>query len=163
MSSELSFYLNVSGAISEIDCIEISHPTWTKPFLYTSFDEDGISLKHEDGTTHFYEYQDMQIEGSGVTNDLDQVLKITINDYDDTLIKAYENIQDREPVSVRRRTYRDDDLSEPMRVIQTLDAVSMSKNAKGQVTFDAQAVELNSVKTGDTYSLERFPMLRGTL
>ncbi|TCM62296.1 hypothetical protein EC844_12524 [Acinetobacter calcoaceticus] len=163
MSDLLSFYLNVSGRVCEVDCIEISHPSWPKPFRYTTYDEDGISLQHEDSTTHFYEFQDMSIESGGVKSDLDQELKLTINDYDDTLIEAYENITDRVPVSVKRRIYRDDILTEPMQIIETLNAVSMTKNSTGQVTFEAIAQELNSVKTGDTYSIERFPMLRGTL
>lgn len=161
MSDDWSFYLNVSGAVSEINCVEISHPNFK--FFFQSFDEDDIRIKHEDGTEHTYEYLPMQIDRSNVSNDLEQAVKMTIADHDDTLINAYESLIDSVPVLFKQRTYRDDNLSFPILIIQTLHITSMSKDSKGSVTFDAKAQELNSVKTGDVYSFERFPMLKGVI
>lgn len=161
MSSYTSFYLNVSGAVKEISCIEVTHPNFS--FYLQSFDEDGFHVIHEDGKKVFYEYLPMQIDRSNVSNDLDQVIKMTINDFDDRIIAAYSNIKDKKPVLFQQRVYRDDNLDSPMITIQTLHITSMSKDSKGNVTFEAKAPELNSVKTGDTYTFERFPMLRGTL
>lgn len=161
MSDYASFYLNVSGAVKEINCVEITHPSFS--FFLQSFDEDGFHVIHEDGQKVFYEYLPMQIDRSNVNNDLDQVVKMTINDFDDRLIEAYNNIQDKKPVLFQQRTYRDDNLDSPLITIQTLHVTSMSKDGEGNVTFEAKAQELNSVRTGDAYSFERFPMLRGTL
>lgn len=159
--SYTSFYLNVAGSVSPIDCVQISHPTFE--FLFQSFDEDGVAVTHENGTRAHYEYMPMKIDGMNVNSDLDQVVKMTINDFDDRLIHAYESLTDYDPVLFKRRIYRDDNLGRPMVTIQSLHIVSMSKDSKGNVTFEAKAPELNNNKTGDDYSFERFLMLRATL
>ncbi len=159
--SYTSFYLNAAGSVSPIDCVQISHPTFE--FFFQSFDEDGFTITHEDSARLHYEYMPMQIDGMNVNSDLDQVVKMTINDFDDRLIRAYEGLTDYEPVIFKRRIYRDDNLDYPMITIQALHIVSMSKDSKGNVTFEAKAPELNNNKTGDVYSFERFQMLRATL
>lgn len=161
MSDYTSFYLNASGAIAEVNCIEITHPTFS--FYLQSFDDEGFHVVHEDGQKTFYEYLPMQIDRSNVNNDLDQIVKMTIHDFDDRLIDAYKNLPDKKPVIFKQRIYRDDNFQSPMIVIQTLHITSMSNDSKGNVTFEAKAPELNSVKTGDVYSFEQFPLLRGTL
>ncbi|MDQ8953475.1 hypothetical protein RFH42_10940 [Acinetobacter rudis] len=161
MSDYTSFYLNASGAVAEVSCIEIVHPTFN--FYLQSFDDDGFHVVHENGKKVFYEYLPMRVDRSNVNNDLDQVVKMTINDFDDRLIEAYNNILDKKPVQFKQRIYRDDNLDSPMIVIQTLHITSMSKDSRGNITFEAKAPELNNVKTGDVYSFEQFPLLRGTL
>lgn len=161
MSDYTSFYLNASGSVAEVSCIEITHPTFN--FYLQSFDDDGFHVVHENGQKVFYEYLPMRVDRSNVNNDLDQVVKMTINDFDDRLIEAYSNILDKKPVQFKQRIYRDDNLDSPMVVIQTLHITSMSKDSKGNITFEAKAPELNNVKTGDVYSFEQFPLLRGTL
>lgn len=163
MTDYVSFFLNAQGGIVSLDCIEIAHSSFPKVFRYVRNDTSGITVKHEDGFDYFYEFQQMEIGRKNITNDLDQVFSITLADYDDALIQAYANLTDNIPPTFKYRIYRDDDLSGPMQIIQTLDIVSMNKDGTGLVTFDAQAPELNSVRTGDSYSMERFPMLRGTL
>ncbi|AOA58238.1 DUF1833 family protein [Acinetobacter larvae] len=161
MSEYTSFYLNAPGTVAEVNCIEIKHPTFS--FFLQSYDEDTFAVTHENGQRQFYVYLPMQIDRSNVNNDLEQVVKMTINDFDDRLIEAYNNIQDKRPVEFRQRIYRDNNLDSPMIVLQTLHVTSMSKDSKGNVTFEAKAPELNSVRTGDTYTFERFPMLRYTI
>lgn len=156
--SYTSFFLNAAGSAAPIDCIHISHPTFE--FFFQSFDEDGFTITHEDGARAGYEYMPMQIDGMNVNSDLDQIVKMTINDFDDQLIRKYESLTDNDPVLFRRRIYRDDNLDYPMITIQVLHIVSMSKDSKGNVTFEAKAPELNSNKTGKTYTNEDFPMMR---
>lgn len=163
MTDYVSFFLNAQGGVIQLDCIEIAHSSFPDVFRYVRNDTSGITVKHEDGLDYFYEFQQMEIGRNNITNDLDQVFSITLADYDDALIQAYANLTDNVPPTFKYRVYRDDDLTTPMLIIQTLDIVSMNKDSTGLVTFDAQAPELNSVRTGDAYSLERFPMLRGTL
>lgn len=163
MSNYTSFFLNAKGGLINLECIEISHSSFVKPFRYVRNDTSGITVTHEDGLEYEYEYQVLEIQRTNVTNDIDQVMNITFADVDDTFTKALQNISTTERPIFKYRSYRDDDLTEPMVVIQTLEITSMSKDAKGYITFEAKAPELNSVKTGDTYTLDRFPLLRGTL
>lgn len=158
----IEFFLNASGALYEIDCLEISHPNFGIPFRYTMGSKNGLVVGHESGGSYQYQYQLMGITAQTVRNDLDQKLDATIVDYDDALIDAIENIQDG-AVQVALRKYRSDDLSSPVHTIKTLEARKISKDSEGKVTFAAEAPSLNSVGTGELYDLVRFAMLRDGL
>lgn len=161
-----SFFLNSNGGVVPLECVEVDHPDFIEPFRYVKNDTEGVTVKHEsNGDDIHYEYQPMSIQRSTVTNDLDQKLALTIADVEDHLIKSVIGIRDSEnwsvKPSVKWRLYRDDDLSAPMISLQTLEVAALSKDATGNCTFDAQAPELNSVKTGETYDIDRFKLLRG--
>lgn len=166
MPDYTSFFLNSNGGVVPIECVEITHPDFSEPFRYVKNDTEGVTVKYEPmGENIHYEYQPMSIQRSTVTNDLDQKLAITIGDVDDVLISSVVAARLGSNWSVRPqvkwRLYRDDDLSSPMISLQTLEVASLSKDATGNCTFDAQAPELNSVKTGEIYDIGRFKLLRG--
>ena len=160
MTDYTAFFLNNSGGVVQLECLEISHPSFTKVFRYTRNDEDGIQIGD-----NFYQYQPMSIKRSNVTNDLEQKLSITLADMEDELMNAIENIRSSSSSRVKPKIvfkiYRDDDLSAPMIEMQTLEIPTISKDSTGLVTFDAQAPELNAVKTGRLYTFEDYPLLRG--
>ena len=161
MSDYTSFYLNCVGDVTDVNCIEIEHPTFK--FNLQSYDEDGFSVQHETGQSQIYRYQPMQIDRPTINSDLDQIVKMTIFSDNDELIEAYKNISDAQPVLFRQRIYRSDNFNYPMITIQTLHITGMNADSDGFVTFEAKAPELNSVKTGDAYTFERFPMLKATI
>ena len=66
MTDYTAFFLNNSGGVVQLECLEISHPSFTKVFRYTRNDEDGIQIGD-----NFYQYQPMSIKRTNVTNDLD--------------------------------------------------------------------------------------------
>ena len=168
MPDYTSFFLNSSSGVVPMECVEISHPDFIEPFRYVKNDTEGVTVKHTPtGSNIHYDYQPMSIQRSTVTNDLDQKLALTIADVEDHLIDSVLSARlgdnwNQRP-QVKWRLYRDDDLSSPMVELQTLEVAALSKDDSGNCTFDAQAPELNSVKTGETYSLERFPLLRGMI
>ena len=163
MSQYTSFFLTAKGGLIYLECIEINHSSFAQPFRFVRNDTSGVTVKHEDGTSHFYQYQELDIQRSNVSNDLDQVMNINFADTNDEFIDAIKAINNSERPSYKYRAYRDDDLTAPMHTVQTLEISSMSNDASGFVTFEAKAPELNSVKTGEIYTLDRFPLLRGTL
>ena len=160
MTDYTAFFLNNSGGVVQLECLEISHPSFTKVFRYTRNDEDGVQIGN-----NFYQYQPMSIKRTTVTNDLDQKLQVTLADMEDELMDAIKNIRNsaypRIKPKINFKIYRDDDLSAPMVEMQTLEAPTISKDSTGLVTFDAQAPELNSVKTGKLYTFEDYPLLKG--
>ena len=163
MSQYTSFFLNAKGGLIYLECIEIDHSTFAQAFRFVRNDTSGITVKHEDGLDYFYQYQVLEIQRSNVTNDLDQIMNINFFDTNDEFMDAIESISTNERPTYKYRAYRDDDLTYPMQLIQTLEIASASKDNSGVVTFEARAPELNAVKTGDVCTLERFQMLRGTL
>lgn len=163
MSQYTSFFLNAKGGLIYLECIEIDHSTFAQPFRFVRNDTSGITVKHEDGLDYFYQYQVLEIQRSNVTNDLDQIMNINFFDTNDEFMDAIESIENNERPTFKYRAYRDDDLTFPMQLIQTLEITSASKDSSGVVTFEARAPELNAVKTGSTYNFEDFPSLRGVL
>lgn len=159
MTDYTAFFLNNSDVI-QLECLEISHPSFPKVFRYLRNDEDGMIIG---GLS--YKYQPMSIKRSNVTNDLEQTLSITLADMEDELMDAINNIRSSSSPRVKPKIvfkiYRDDDLSKPMVEMQTLEIPTISKDSTGLVTFDAQAPELNAVKTGRLYTFEDYPLLRG--
>lgn len=167
MSDYVAFFLNTQSSVIALDCIEISHPSFASTLYFVRNVPDGIVLIHEDNLSHYYTYQPMKIDRSNVSNDLEQTMQITLADLDDSFINAIKNIRHsaypRVKPKIKYRLYRDDDLSSPVMSLQTLEIANVSKDKSGNVSFEAKAPELNSVKTGKTYGVEDFPMLRGTL
>jgi hypothetical protein len=160
MTDYTAFFLNNSGGVVQLECLEITHPSFEHPFCYIRNDTSGVQIGGQ-----FYQYQPMSIKRSNVTNDLDQQLSITLADMQDELMDALENI-DNTPFEnvrpqVKSKIYRDDDLSSPMIEMQMLEVDAVSKDSTGLVTFDAKAAELNSVRTGRLYTFEDYPLLRG--
>lgn len=160
MTDYVGFFLNGGGDVMQLECVEISHPSFTDTFRYVKNDTDGLIA----GGT-FYQYQPMSIERNNVSNDLDQTMSITIADMQDELSLAVRAIQKSAYPTTRPsivyKIFRSDELDAPMLTLQTLEAKTISKNSEGLVTFEAQAPELNSVKTGVQYTLENAPLLRG--
>ncbi len=159
MADYTSFYLNASSGVVPLECIEISHPSFSKVFRYVKNDSDGILAEGQN-----YVYQPMSIKRNNVSNDLEQTLSLTIADMDDELALAVSAIRESIYPTVKPeckfKLFRDDDLTSPMTQLQTLEIPTISKDSSGLVTFDAQAPQLNSVKTGRTYSIEDYPLLR---
>lgn len=159
MADYTSFYLNASSGVVPLECIEISHPSFSKVFRYVKNDSDGIVAEGQN-----YVYQPMSIKRNNVSNDLEQKLSLTIADMDDELALAVlairESIYSTVKPECKFKLFRDDDLTAPMTQLQTLEIPTISKDSSGLVTFDAQAPQLNSAKTGRTYSIEDYPLLR---
>ncbi|MDF2419182.1 hypothetical protein GWP85_16955 [Acinetobacter beijerinckii] len=159
MADYTSFYLDGSGGIVPLECVELSHPSFPKVFRYVKNDSDGIVAGGQS-----YLYQPMSIKRNNVTNDLEQTLALTIADMDDELAESVHGIRTSAYPNVKPecvfKVFRDDDLDTPMTQLQTLEVPTISKDSTGLVTFDAKAPELNSVKTGKNYSIEDYPLLR---
>lgn len=158
-----SFFLNSSSFVTKLECVEINHPSFKKPFRFVKNDVDGLTVLEAGKQVH-YEYQPMSIQRSTVSNDLDQKLALTLADVDDQFIKAIVNARLSEHWSVRPtlkwRLYRDDDLTRPMVSLQTLEVSELSKDGSGNCTFDANAPGLNNSGTGEDYNIEKYKLLR---
>lgn len=157
MSDYTSFFLNSHGGVLPLECVEIAHSTFAEPARFVKNDTNGVTAE---GLR--YEYQPMSIKRNNVSNDLEQTLSITLADMDDSFFKKILlAMETNERPSVVFKLFSDQDLTTPLMTLQKLEIASLSKDHTGLATFEAQAPELNSVKTGRVYTLEDFPLLRG--
>lgn len=157
MDDYTSFFLNNHGGAVVLECLEITHPSFNESARFIKNDTDGVIAEGQS-----YEYQPMSIKRNNVSNDLEQQLSITLADMEDHFFKQVINTMDSNTrPSVVFKLFSDQDLETPLMTMQKLEIASLSKDSAGLATFDAQAPELNSVKTGRIYTLEDFPLLRG--
>lgn len=157
-----SFFLTKTYAIAKIDCIELYHPDFGY-LCYQAYDDDGITVKHEDGAPQHYDFESFEITRGNVTSDLDQGFSITFADYKDDLKNKVNAADHMIPIVFSWRLYRSDDLNSPMFVQRDLYVIRVNSDGTGMVTFEASAEQLNNVKTGDAYTINTYPMLRSTI
>lgn len=160
--SELSeYFLNRSAAVGAYECLSISHPAFSKTYNIVRNSRLGLTAEGVD-----YEYYPLAIQSLGSRPDLDSGFKITLGDLGEIIpteldLVANDDSFDTKPVVVWR-TYRSDDLTQPLQGPLELEISDFAFNKTG-CSFEARAPRLNSNRTGELYATARFPMLRGTM
>ena len=86
MDDYTSFFLNNHGGAVILECLEITHSTFTEPARFVKNDTDGVIAEGQS-----YEYQPMSIKRNNVSNDLEQQLSITLADMEDHFFKQVIN------------------------------------------------------------------------
>lgn len=166
MSALTQYYLTSQASVVQLECLEISHPNFSQTYRLVRNNVAGVTVTHEDATSHAYTYYPMQITSNGAKDNLDASLQIAWGDLGDTLPAEIDAIATAnnfavKPV-VKYRTYRSDDLTAPIFGPLTLEIKQITHNADG-ATFEAAAPQLNNSQSGELFDLTRFPMLRGFL
>lgn len=167
MPDYTAFFLNRSGEVILYECLELSHPSFSKTYYVVRNAVGGVTVTHEDSSSHLYEYAPVNIERANTSDDLDQKITVSFGDLGRTLPPEVDAVQNgpysTQPPKLKFRAYRSDDLSAPLLTLQVLDVTNIARNADGATVLEAMAPELNTNKTGNIYSLDRFPLLRGVL
>ena len=167
--SYAEFFLSAARDVVELQLLEISHPSFSQTYFAVRNARAGVTVTHEDAVVQAYTYYPMKILLLGSRGDLDTGISVSFSDLGETLPKELDAIDDADldvgyitrPM-VKYRVYRSDDLSAPLYGPQTLQMQNIAFNRKG-VTFQAKPPKLNVLTTGELYTLDRFPMLRGFL
>lgn len=167
MPDYTEFFLNRAGSVIMLECLEFSHPSFSKTYYAVRNAPDGVTVTHEDGSSHLYEYVPLKIDRGNTTDDLDQKINIMLADLGRILPPEVDAVLSGPDAHIapklKYRAYRHDDLSQPLISLQVLDVTGLSRDTDGLTSFEAKAPELNNSRTGNIYSLDRFPLLRGVL
>lgn len=166
MSKYADFFLRSNSNVVQLELLEVSHPSFTKVYRIVRNSVEGVTVKLENGNTAIFEYYPLQISIGSTRDDLDQSIVVNIGDLGEVLPKEIDAVKlansfNTKP-TVIYRTYRSDDLSEPMLGPIYLEIETFSFNKEG-ASFEAKAPSLNVTKTGELYKFDRFIMLRGFL
>jgi hypothetical protein len=160
------YFLDGGVAIVRIECFEISHPNFTKTYYVTPSALAGVTVTHEDSSSHLYTFYPIDTKWNEQQNDLDNSIDVQLGDVGNIFPLELDAIEQADGFSikptVKYRLYRSDDLTAPMFGPSILEAQLFAQTAEG-VAFTAQAPQLSLNKTGQVYNLTRFPMLRGFL
>lgn len=166
MSAYTEFFLNSLSSIVELECIEISHSKFTQTYRIVRNHVAGVTVTHEDSTSHDYTYYPLRCSLSGPRDDLDHVLRVELGDLGEIIPLEMDAIRsgngfDEFPI-VKYRTYRSDALTTVLYGPLVLE-IRTFNFTRGGSQFEAKAPTLNVHKTGETYRIARFPMLKGLL
>lgn len=164
MSDFTEFFLNRAASVRPLDLLEISHPNFSRPYYIVRNARYGVTVVLETSVEQFFEFYPLQIKGIAANQNLDQVLEVQLGDLGDLLQVEIDNIAAAngfltKPVCKYRR-YRSDDLSAPIEGPIVFEIPNVTFNSQGSA-FQAQAPQVNNNKTGEIYTYDRFPMLRG--
>ena len=158
-----NYLLNSLSDVAQLETIEISHPNFASTHYFVRNHTSGVTVTLENNVSQAFSYLPMKITEQGTGSDLDFGLLIEFGDLGEFLPNdldavASANALFTEPTLIYR-TYRSDDLTSPMVGPIQLSVNSFSFNENG-ATFEAGANNSNSQRTGELYTISRFPMLR---
>lgn len=167
MADYVGFFLDSSPAVYRIDTLEISHPDFTQTYWVQSAVPDGVTLELEDaGGPQVFQYVPLEITPSAGANDLDAGLTVAFGDLGEILPREIDAIMEADALDVKPtvkfRVYRSDDLTAPMYGPDTFELSALNFTQDG-ATFEINARTLNMNRTGERYTVTRFPMLAGFL
>ena len=158
-----AFFFNSLSSVVLLETIEISHPSFAQVHRAVRNASKGLTATLETAATVEFLYYPMEINMGELRNNLDQSLTVAFGDLGDVLHDELDEVSDDDTYSTKPvliyRTYRSDDLSEPIEVL-TLEIFSTAFN-KDKVLLEAGAPRVNIHKTGLIQSFDNYPTLRG--
>lgn len=164
MTDYAEFFLSSPPSVVALDCLEISHPDFSQTYRIVRNATEGVTVQHEDPSLHIYEYCPARIMPMAATDDLVQALQVNLGDLGSIIATEIGNVWEANGLNTRPalnwRVYRSDDLTGPIHGPIELEIVNVTTSKEG-CAFEARAPELNASRTGELYTVERFPMLRG--
>lgn len=163
-SAALEYFLAGKRNHVLLELIEISHPAFGQVYRRVRNARDGVTVKLETGAVVFFDWYPMQITALADAADLDTGFRIDFGDLGEVIPKELDNVRAADAMAtkpeVTYRAYRSDDLTAPLIGPLRLEATTFSFKREG-ASFEASAPYVNLNRTGETYNLTRFPMLRG--
>lgn len=163
----VNYFLNSKSSVAQLETVEISHPAFSKVYRIVRNSAAGLDAILENGASAHFDYYPIKLVPQHARDDLDHSISVTFGDLGEILpleldrVMNYPAGMSTKPV-VKYRVYRSDDLSSPLYGPLILEVEAFTFNKEGS-TFEAKAPSINLTRTGELYSLTRFPGLRGFL
>lgn len=161
------YFLNSKTSVVQLDTVCIIHPSFSKTYRIVRNAVRGLTAKLETGANVDFEYYPIKIVPNHARDDLDHSITLTFGDLGEILPLELDRVMntpggmDIKP-TVEYRVYRSDDLASPLYGPLLLEVSAFTFDKYGS-TFEARAPSININRTGEAYSLTRFPGLRGFL
>lgn len=164
--SYADYFLKSHSDVVQLELLEISHPAFSKVYRIVRNAINGVTVTLENSQQATFDYYPVKITPSQQKGDLDHTLKISFGDLGEVLPSELDLVTAANQLGTKPtliyRTYRSDDLSTPLYGPIQVEIVEITFNKEG-ATFEAKAPTLNTNQTGQAYTFERFPMLKGFL
>lgn len=163
--SELSeFFLASKASDVLIETYEISHPFFSKTYRFVVNSVQGISATDENSVVQDYEYMPLRASRLTASEGLDSAIEISVGDNGDVIAFEIDEVRDSNAMhikpSVVYRGYSSRDYTQILEGPHRLEITDTARADEG-AAFEAAPVTLDTHRTGELYTFERFPMLLG--
>jgi len=142
-----------------IETLEIYHPLMSQRY-YLTREPFGITATTENGDSVVFTGTAINMQLNQTKEDLDQNFTFTFPDLNNTIDDELDRIpyEDQTPIEVVYRQYINTDLTYPA-IVYNLNVNSVTQT-KGVCALGCGVSQLNWKRTGITYNLTDFPMLK---
>jgi hypothetical protein len=165
MSETSELILASPPSVVRLDTLEISHPNFSQTYRLVATVPPGATSIVAMAQT--WEYCPMSVMPIASTDDMVQALNVTLGDVGEIIAAEVEAVWDANGLNTRPtltyRAFRSDDLAAPIAGSERVLEIASVTTTREGASFEAQAPELNASRTGELYTDEVFPMLRGFL
>lgn len=159
------FYLTAPRSVRRLELLELSHPNFTQTYRLVRNARRGVTAT-VDGAPRAFAWYPLNVVQDSSSDDLGQGLTMDFGDLGEVLPKEMDAVAAANGMDVRPKLrywqFRSDDMAAALLGPFEYEVRSISFNYEGS-TVKAAAPELAKSATGEAYTLERFPMLRGVL
>lgn len=166
MSNYSQFFLNSSSSVVQLETVEVSHPNFSKTYRIVRNAIRGVTATIEDASNKTFDYYPLRLTPTKSSDDLDQAIRVELGDLGDVIPKELDLVNAAGAFGIKPsfkyRTYRSDDLSAPLFGPLAFVINNLAFTKEG-CSFDAEAPKVNLSSTGEIYTVNRFPMLKGFL
>jgi hypothetical protein len=149
-----------------LELVEISHSAFAQTYRRVRNARAGVTVTLETDQEATFSWYPMRITELSDQADLDTGVRIDFGDLGEILPRELDAVYQADAMAekpkVVYRAYRADDLDAPLIGPLNLEATTFSFTREG-ASFEAAAPYVNQNRTGQTYNLTRFFMLRGFL
>lgn len=168
MSDETDLYeyfLDTTAEVGLLDLIEITHSAFSQDYRIVRNVRDGITVDlSEDRLAVDFQFVPSAITRPDARDDAAASVKVTLGDVGETIATEISNVASANAFLIKPTLtywgFRSDHLSEPLIGPVVLEIPDIDFGKQG-AAFTAQAKQLNQRSTGEIYTVEAFPMLRG--
>lgn len=149
-----------------LECIEISHPSFSQVYRYVRNHTKGVTVVHEDGVSAHYEYASLKLQRGKSNEKLSQTITVTVGDVGLIIPKEidrlYNSPHELDRPILTYRSYLLSNLNEPFETARGLKIIENTPQAQGAV-FTATQRTLNDKPSGRVFTLDKWKALRGFL
>lgn len=146
--------------------MSLHHPRFSRTWHLVRNAVAGVTVTAPSGEAVTFSYCPMRISTGAVSDDLDYELTVELGDVGEIVAPELAAIADGDAwaqmPALAYMVYRSDDLSQPIFGPIGLQVKKFTLTREG-AAFTAVPPTLSMHGTGEIYSLDRFPMLRGLL
>lgn len=161
-----TYFLNSDVSVVKLDTIEISHPNFSQTYYVVRNNRAGVTVTLENSQEQAFEWYPFLLKDTTITQTLEYGIEVSFGDLGEIIGKEIQNIRLADnmvtPPTVIYRAYASNHLTAPMIGPIVLEMFNPATKKVG-TTFVARPPNVNRSGTGEVYTFDRFPMLRGTL